>query len=137
MPSLLNGTALTAEEFRDSLRLRYGFTPAHLPSHCDGCASRFNVEHALSCKKGGLVLLRHNEVAGEWHDLCAKALTPSAVSDEPFIYEGRHHRQGTGNGAQRPELPPDDRGDIGVRGFWKRASTAIFDVRAVDTDAPS
>jgi hypothetical protein len=31
------------------------------------------------------VLLRHNDIAAEWHHLCAQALTPAAVSDEPLI----------------------------------------------------
>jgi hypothetical protein len=76
-------------EFRDSLRLRYRLTPTALPTSCDGCTKKFPVEHAMSCKAGGLVLLRHNDVAGEWHRLCAQALTPAAVSGEPLIHSGR------------------------------------------------
>ena len=29
------------------------------------------------------------------------------------------------------------RGNVSVRGFWKRGATTIFDVRVTDTDAPS
>jgi hypothetical protein len=83
MPSTLNGTELAKDEFRDNIRLRFGLPPLSLPTHCDGCDERFTVEHAMSCKKGGLVLLRHKDVAAEWHQLCASVLTPSAVSDEP------------------------------------------------------
>lgn len=82
-PNFLNGTVLSADEFRDSLRLRYGLAPLNLPEPCDGCNARF------SCKTGGLVLLRHNDVAAKWHQLCAMALTPSMVSDEPLIHTGR------------------------------------------------
>ena len=35
-PSTVNGTELSAQEFRDSLLLRYARTPADLPTHCDG-----------------------------------------------------------------------------------------------------
>ena len=136
MPSLLNGTVLSAEEFRDSLRLRYGFQPGHLQSHCDGCQQRNSVEHALSCKKGGLIRLRHNELMAEWHQLCATAFSPTAVTDEPLIHTGQLPQEEGGAGGQS-QLPPDIRGDVAVRGFWKRSSTAIFDVRVVDTDAPS
>jgi hypothetical protein len=135
MPDTLNGTDLSAEEFRDSLRLRYGLPPRTLPSKCDGCSQDFTVEHALSCKKGGLVSLRHNDVAYEWHQLCAQALTPSAVTDEPLIHSGRDTQQrahGLGN-----EVPPESRGDVSAHGFWKRGTTAIFDVRITDTDAPT
>jgi hypothetical protein len=57
IPNALNGTRLTKEEFRDNLRLRYGFDPLDLRSKCDGCDCKLTVEHALSCKKGGLVLI--------------------------------------------------------------------------------
>jgi hypothetical protein len=97
LPDSLNGTELSTEEFLDSLQLRLGFTPTALPEKCDGCGHCFTVEHALTCKKGGLVLLRHNDLAAEWHQLCATALTPSAVSDEPLIHSGRA-TQGTHGG---------------------------------------
>ena len=80
------------------------------------------------------MLLRHNDVAAEWHSLCASALTPSAVSDKPLILSGR---DGTGQPGRGTEPLPDLRGDIAVHGFWKRGTTAIFDVRVTDTDAPS
>ena len=134
MPNRLNGTELSADEFRDSLRLRLRLGPLGLPDRCDGCGQRFSLGHAMTCKKGGLVLLRHNDVAAEWHHLCAQALSPSAVSDEPLIHSSRG-----GNGraaAQGAEAPPDIRGDVAVHGFWRRGATAIFDVRVTDTDAP-
>jgi hypothetical protein len=65
LPDSLNGTELSSEEFRDSIRIRLGFTPTALPEKCDGCGHYFTIEHALTCKKGGLVLLRHNDLAAE------------------------------------------------------------------------
>ena len=129
-PSTLNGTELTCDEFRDSLRIRLGLVPQGLPDRCDGCEQRFTVGHALQCKVGGLIRFRHEEVAGEWHQLCAQALCASAVSDEPKIPTC----QATGSPAwSQSEL----RGDVGAIGFWTRGKTAIFDVRVTDTDADS
>jgi hypothetical protein len=135
MPDTLNGTVLSSEEFRDSLRLRCGLLPNALPAKCDGCSKNFSVEHGMSCKAGGLVLLRHNDVAWEWHRLCAQALTPAAVSDEPLIHTGRD-MQTSANG-QSTEALPDNRGDVAAHGFWRRGATTIFDVRITDTDAPT
>ena len=135
-PDLLNGTVLSSEEFRDSLRLRYGLTPLSLPERCDGCSQKFSVGHAMTCKKGGLVQLRHNDVAAEWHQLCAKALSPSAVSDEPLIHSCRDSSEDT-RAAAGTERLPELRGDVAVHGFWRRGSTTIFDVRITDTDSPS
>ena len=36
-PINLYGTVLSAVEFRDELRDRYGFEILNAPSHCDGC----------------------------------------------------------------------------------------------------
>ena len=78
------------------------------------------------------MLLRHNDVALEWHHLCAQGLSPSAVNDEPLIHTGRDS-----GGAQTPGDDRELRGDISAHGFWKRGSTAIFDVRVTDVDNPS
>jgi hypothetical protein len=135
MPDKLNGTVLSAEEFRDSLRLRFGLTPSSLPSQCDGCGQRFTVEHAMTCRKGGMIISRHNDVCAEWGHLCAQALSPSAVSDEPLINSGRDYQAEAD--ATGTEVGPELRGDIAAHGFWRRGTTAIFDVRITDTDCKS
>ncbi len=77
---------------------------------------------------------RRNDLKAEWHHLCAQALTPSAVSDKPLIHTSQDVRQAGATGAQpQPEL----RGDVAAHGFWRRGTTAIFDIRVTDTDAPS
>ena len=131
-PSADYGTALTCTEFRDALRIRNGMIPNGLPTFCDGCnTARFTVGHAFQCKQGGLVRARHEELAGEWHQLCAQALTPSSVSDEPTISQYQNEDDGENN--RVPEL----RGDVSAHGFWTRGTTAIFDIRVTDTDAAS
>ena len=77
--------------------------------------------------------LRHNDIASEWHQLCAKALPPSAVTDEPLIHSGQNRGQGNGRGPVEAEL----RGDVAAHGFWRRGTTAIFDIRITDLDNPS
>ena len=86
--STVNGTELGAKEWHDALFLRYGLDPQDLPTHCDGCESRFKVSHVLDCKKGGLVTARHNELRDGVADLAGKTFTPSNVRDDPLIYSG-------------------------------------------------
>jgi hypothetical protein len=134
LPNLLNGSDLSAEEFRDGVRLRLGLTPTALPPRCDGCGDRFTTEHAMSCRKGGLILHRHNDLVSTWGQLCGQALTPSTVSDEPLIQTSRDIPvAGTNRTIPSPEL----RGDLAVHGFWTKGQTAIFDVRITDTDQPT
>jgi hypothetical protein len=62
LPSTVNGTELSAQEFRDALLLRYTRCPPDLPIQCDGCQQTFSVCHPLECKHGGLVISRHIEI---------------------------------------------------------------------------
>ena len=48
LPDRLNATDLSAEEFRDSLRIRFDLRPQALQDRCDGCDQPFTVRHAMS-----------------------------------------------------------------------------------------
>ena len=62
MTSTVNGTELGAQEWRNSLFLRYGLDPPDLPKYWDGCKAQFSISHALDCINGGLITVRHNEL---------------------------------------------------------------------------
>ena len=68
----------------------------------------------MSCMKGGLIIQRHGDIAAEWHHLCAEALKPSAVTDEPLIHTSRDVRQAGGNGI---EPAPESQSDVAAYGF--------------------
>ena len=82
LPLVEHGFALHKRAFHDALALRYGWTPSEMPSTCT-CGSKFTVEHALSCAKGGFPSIRHNEI----RDLTAALLTEvcNDVSIEPGL----------------------------------------------------
>ena len=61
LPMAEHGFSLHKGAFRDGLCLRYGWKPERLPTAC-ACGKQFNVEHALSCNRGGFPILRHNEL---------------------------------------------------------------------------
>ena len=85
---------LSCNEWRDNIRLCYGMDPLGLCKSCDGCCANFTVEYMLSCKMGGLVSIRHNNVHGEAEALAAMVTQKSAVSYEPPIYLLRYGRAG-------------------------------------------
>eukprot|EP00731_Ephydatia_muelleri_P003101 Em0001g3101a len=74
------------------------------------------------CKKGGLVILRHNEIRDCIGDL-ASQVWPQVIK-EPIVNE-----------ATATSSDPGLRLDLGIRGVWQPQVEALFDVRVIDTDA--
>jgi hypothetical protein len=108
------------------------------------------VEHALCCKVGGLVHIRHDDVADEWRHLCGCALTFGCVEREPRIYSSVSRQQRLDASSDAPsgeeddltaptdQTPPTGKcGDASAHGFWQCGHTAIFDVRITDTQSRS
>ena len=79
LPNTLNSTVLSEEEFRDSLQLRFGISP--LTSTTPRSARREASYYTATT---------------EWGEMCAHALKPSAVSDEPFIHTDRDTQKAPG-----------------------------------------
>ena len=131
LPLVEHGFALHKGAFHDALALRYGWTPSEMPSMCT-CGSKFSVEHALSCAKGGFPSIRHNEIRNltatllteVCHDVCIEpGLQP--VSNETL----------TGASANRQD---GARLDIAANGFWGGTfERTFFDVRVFNPHAPS
>ena len=144
VPSRLNGTGISDDEWSDNVRLRYNHKPLNMPDWCDGCGERMTVEHALA-KNGGLVHIWHDDVADEWRHLCGTVLSFGQVEREPRIFSrvGRLAREAgdtevTPPTGDRDEMQlTEERGDAGAHGFWQRGRMAIFDIRITDTEARS
>ena len=131
VPSNSNVATLSKREFCDTARLRYGLTPPNLPAKCDGCNSKFDMDHTLNCKHGGLVIQRHDEIKNELGYLMSSALTPSAVRDEPSIYISQNAQEGEEGHVSLKS----NRGDLLVRGLWERGTDCILDVQVTNLDA--
>ena len=73
---------------RISLRLRYGWKLARLPSHC-ACGASFSADHAMICDHGGLTFIRHNELrnlTASWlYEVCHNVVVELPYSHSPVI----------------------------------------------------
>ena len=131
LPLMDHGFALHKRGFHDALAIRYGWTPSEMPSTC-ACGSKFSVEHALSCAKGGFPSIRHNEIRNMTatlltevcHDVCIEpGLQP--VPSEALTGATANHQDGA-------------RLDIAASGFWGGTyERTLLDVRVFNPHAPS
>ena len=114
-------------KFRLGLCLRYGKTPPHLPGKCDGCGAAFSMEHAMTCKNGGLIHRRHDTVGKVLATWCRKLKPSASVTMEPRIFPP---------GSTHPEADRK-RGDVSCFGFWEEQTEAIVDVQVIHTECRS
>jgi len=130
IPLQRQGFNITKVEFRDGLRMRYNLPLEDIPRFCV-CGKPFNMEHALTCKKGGFVSQRHNNIKDMFTVLLNKCCTN--VKDEPILtnIDGETFRNRSTNTA------PDARLDIRARNFWRQGQDTYFDIRVTHVDAPS
>ena len=101
---------------------------ANLPTFCP-CRCKFDIQHSISCKKGGFVSIRHNDLC----DLLARIVSEVCKDTEiepkllPLSAEELHGR--TTNRLNEAKL------DIRAKGFWNRDQQAFFDIRVFDPNA--
>ena len=92
-----------------------------LPEACE-CGAQFTIEHALSCKKGGFVSIRHNELRNFTAKLLRKVCHD--VKIEPSLEELSGEVL-----SKSSNISTEARLDISARGFWETHQKAFFDVR--------
>jgi len=121
--------------------LHYACVPSNLPTSCDGCgeSKKFDVNHALDCKKGGLVTVRHDEICDELRDLLAHVFSPSRIRCEPMINPAPMRANGTKTHVPSAFFSSNfinaDRGDLLIRDFREGSTDTIIDVRVTNLDS--
>ena len=111
LPLVENGFDLKKQQFWGSIRLRYGWPIANLPTTC-ACGSTFTIQHKMSLKKGGLIKICHSNV----RDLTAKLLSEVChdVQVEPTLLpltgEQMKHRAAIETSEARLALEQEDSG---------------------------
>ena len=145
-PSTVNGMELGVQEWQDAVFPRYGIEPPDLPKYCDGCNARFSICHALDCKRGGLIMARHNELRDRVADLDGKAFTPSHVHNDSLVYQGcavkRTKSKPAGpsvitNTYDTPPEATEQKGDLLLRDLWQNGTDSVHNMHVVNTDEKS
>jgi hypothetical protein len=121
------GYSLNKQEFRDALRLRYGWNVPNMPHFC-GCGQKNTIDHTLICKKGGYVAMRHNNLR-DLNIVMQKEVCRDVVSEPRLLPVNDDEVEGTTADRAAP--------DISSRGLWSTFERTFFDVRVLHPNAPS
>ncbi len=123
---------LNKQEWKDAMALRYGWIPANFPQKCS-CGSDNSIQHALDCKLGGFIHLRHNRLRDLFADMLKKAGC-KAIQIEQQLLPDEGELQGAPKCVERGD---EARMDVTAIGFWGAWQRAFFDVRVFNPLAPS
>ena len=118
---------LTKQLFWDLIRIRYGWTLIKLPAYCE-CGEKFDLQHALSWKKGGFVSLRHNFV---------RDITSSLLSEVCKDVRGEPQLQPLTGESFAPSTTTGNevKFDVCARWFCQAGKMTFFDVRVFNPNA--
>ena len=92
------------------------------------CGAKYDLQHSLSCKKGGFITLRHNHfrkiTASLIDQVCHDVREGASNLDWRETFDSRSTKVRDG-----PRL------DISARRFWTKYQMTFFDVRVFDPNA--
>ena len=116
---------LNRSQFMDAFNLKYYRELRGLPTTC-ACTQKFTITHALNCKKGGFIHMRHDSI----RDFLAGLLeiVQTDVQIEPPLQPLQTEVTATniGNPADAARL------DIRAKGFWRSGQDSYFDIRVTN-----
>ena len=130
LPLQAQGFNLTKGEFQDALAIRYNRPVKNMPSKCP-CDKDFTVTHALNCKSGGFIGVRHDQIKNFECSLL-KSLIKDVECEPPL-----HPVLNKAGYAKTANLEDGARCDIRARGFWRNGQNAFFDVAVTNADCDS
>ena len=124
------GYCLNKEEFYNSVHVRYNWRIARLPNNCV-CGDKNDIDHALTCKRGGYSILRHNALCKTEALIMKEAgctdvkLEPHLLPVDPLLYQKTTNTQ------------DEARLDISARGIHGTFERTFCDVRVTHPNSPS
>ena len=129
IPLKAYGFRLNKQQFQDAVCLRYDLRLKDVPINC-ACTEEFSVNHCLTCKRGGYVLVRHNAVRDTLAEVLREVCKDVKVEPQLLPVTGEALPAGaiTTDGAKS---------DVSAIGLWHPMNRAFIDVRVFNPHAPS
>ena len=123
------GFRLNKQQFIDAICMRYDLHLSNVPRKCS-CGEAYSINHCLTCKNGGFVIMRHNAVRDLTHELLYDVCKDVRVEPELLPVVGKELTLGTNcrDGAKA---------DVSAVGFFIPLNRAFLDIRVLNPLAQS
>ena len=100
----------------------------NLPISCT-CGSKFDIQRSMSCEKGGLIYIRHNDLRDLTANMMSEVCKDTGIEPKLTPLSGEELQGRTSNNSNKA------RTDIRTRGFWEQGQQVFFDLRIFDPNA--
>ena len=120
LPLENEGYVFNKQLFWDLIHTRYGWELTRLPENC-ACGVKFDLHHGLSCKKVGLVTIRHNQGRNITATLLNEICNDVQIKSQLQSLSGEYFAAKTANKHEDARL--------GYSGFWCSGQKVLFDIR--------
>ena len=128
LPIEEEGYMLNKQEFWDLVNIRYGWPLSQTPRTCT-CGNNFNIEHAVTCKNGAFITLRHNRLRNVTTSLLKEVCHDVRIEPTLQKLTREQFEQRAANTSDEARL------DVAARGFWAAGQIAFFDIRVFYSNA--
>ena len=122
---------LNKQKFRDSIALRYNWQIDNIPKHC-GCGSPNDINHCLTCKLGGYVVMRHNQVRDTIADVMKEVCHDVQLEPQLIVIEDEEKPL-----SQHSSTADNARLDVSARGVWAPFDRTFIDIRVTHPNCTS
>ena len=103
------------------MRIRYDISLKYLPSRCV-CSQIFNLEHVLSCKKGGFIILRHDKLRDFTANLLSEVCHDLRLGLQLKPLTGEIYNYSTSNPTEDASV------DVSAQRFWVCGQLAFSNI---------
>ena len=129
LPLKRYGFRLNKQQFWDAVCIRYDLPLKDVPKYCQ-CGQLYSINHCLSCKKGGYVIIRHNAIRDTLAELLGEICKD--VKTEPSLLPVTGEILPTGS-----NVSDGARADVSAIGLWQPLNKAFIDVKVFNPLATS
>ena len=123
------GFRLNKQQFEDAICMRYNLQMKEVPRRCI-CGDEYSMNHCLTCKNGGYVIIRHNAVRDTAHEVLKEVCNDVRLEPALLPVTGEELPPGT-------NVTDGARADVSALGFWQPLNRAFFDVKVINPFAQS